>query len=101
MFYTVVTQPGEKLSEPGTSIPPTPGVDVPALGVKEMHQLLRSRARCLQAGLGATHPIVKTLDDIRDAYVARVGVGLYFKQMVEAIGLTNRDEVIEPHARPP
>jgi hypothetical protein len=53
-------------------------------GVRELHQLLKNRVHCLKVGFPLNHPIITTLDEIRDCYIKGVGIAAYFNQMVKA-----------------
>lgn len=52
---------------------------------QDMRHILKQRAACMKAGFPLHHPIIITLDEIRDRYVQQVGIATYFKQMVEEI----------------
>lgn len=54
-------------------------------GSQELQAILKNRLRCLKAGFPTNHPIIITLDEIRDAYVRQVGVAAYFSQMLAGL----------------
>ena len=65
----------------------TPGdVDFSMFGTREIRDVLKSRAHCLRAGFSANHIIIKTLNEIRDNYIQRVGLATYLSQMLGPIG---------------
>ena len=65
----------------------TPGdVDFSMFGTREIRDVLKSRAHCLRAGFSSNHIIIKTLNEIRDNYIQRVGLATYLSQMLGPIG---------------
>lgn len=57
-------------------------VDFNAFGVREIRDILKGKAHCLQAGFSANHVIIKTLNQIRNHYIHRVGLATYLSQML-------------------
>jgi len=57
-------------------------VDLSVFGAKEIRDVLKSKAHCLRAGFPLDHIIIKTLDEIRDHYIVRVGLPTYLSQML-------------------
>jgi hypothetical protein len=57
-------------------------VDFTIFGTREIRDILKSKAHCLQAGFSANHVIIKTLNQIRSHYVKRVGLATYLSQML-------------------
>lgn len=64
----------------------TPRVDFNIFSVREIRDILKSKAHCLQAGFPPHHIIIKTLNDIRDHYISRVGLPTYLSQMLGECG---------------
>jgi len=52
---------------------------------EDMYLLLRSRQAYLAIGLTSDHPVVQTIDAIRQRYVEQVGIARYFREMSSAI----------------
>ena len=63
-------------------------VDFGVFGTREIRDVLKSRAHCLQAGFSPDHIIIKTLNEIRDHYLLKVGLPTYLSQMLGALGNT-------------
>ena len=61
---------------------PALAVDLDIFGAKEIRDILKSKAHCLQAGFSPNHVIIKTLDDIREHYILKVGLPTYLSQML-------------------
>lgn len=57
-------------------------VDFSVFGAREIRDILKSKAHCLQAGFSANHIIIKTLNQIRSHYIQRVGLATYLSQML-------------------
>jgi hypothetical protein len=57
-------------------------VDFSVFGAKEIRDVLKNKAHCLRAGFPLDHIIIKTLDEIRDHYIVRVGLPTYLSQML-------------------
>ena len=57
-------------------------VDFSMFGAREIRDILKSKAHCLQAGFSANHVIIKTLNEIRSHYIHRVGLATYLSQML-------------------
>ena len=57
-------------------------VDFTIFGTREVRDILKSKAHCLQAGFSANHVIIKTLNQIRSHYIQRVGLATYLSQML-------------------
>ncbi len=55
----------------------------PILDMTIIYRVLHSRVQCLAAGFPLDHPIITTLDELRDQYIQQVGVATYFRQMVQ------------------
>ena len=65
---------------------PSSEVDFSIFGAREIRDILKSKAHCLKAGFSADHFIIKTLDEIRDQYIVRVGLPTYLSQMLGPAG---------------
>ena len=63
----------------------TDEVDYSMFGAREIRDVLKSRAHCLRAGFPPNHVIIKTLNEIRDQYIQRVGLATYLSQMLGSI----------------
>ena len=61
-------------------------IDFGVLTVKEVRDVLKSKAHCLRAGFPADHMIIQTLNEFRDHYVKRVGLPTYLSQMLGEFG---------------
>ena len=61
-------------------------VDFGIFGTKEMRDVLKSKAHCLQAGFSPKHTIIITFNEIRDHYILRVGLPTYLSQMLGKLG---------------
>jgi hypothetical protein len=57
-------------------------VDLSIFNAREIRNILKSKAHCLQAGFPSDHVIISTFDEIRDDYVKRVGLVTYLSQML-------------------
>ncbi len=57
-------------------------VDFSVFGAKEIRDVLKNKAHCLRAGFPLDHIIIRTLDEIRDYYLLRVGMPTYLSQML-------------------
>lgn len=57
-------------------------VDFSIFGTREIRDILKSKAHCLQAGFSANHVIIRTLNQIRSHYIQRVGLATYLSQML-------------------
>jgi len=64
----------------------TPGVDFTIFGAREIRDVLKSKAHCLEAGFPPNHIIIETLNEIRTQYVLRVGIATYLSQMLGELG---------------
>lgn len=64
----------------------TAEVDFTIFGAAEIRDVLKSKAHCLRAGFSANHFIIKTLNEIRDNYIQRVGLPTYLSQMLGPVG---------------
>ncbi|NIP26584.1 MAG: hypothetical protein GWN55_06510 [Phycisphaerae bacterium] len=51
-------------------------------GAKEIRDILKSKAHCLQAGFPPDHVLIKTFNEIRDGYISEVGLPTYLSQML-------------------
>lgn len=51
-------------------------------GAKEIRDILKCKAYCLQAGFPADHIIIKIFNEIRDNYLSEVGLPTYLSQML-------------------
>ncbi len=60
----------------------TPRVDFNIFSAREIRDILKSKAHCLQAGFPPDHIIIKTLNEIRDHYISKVGLPTYLSQML-------------------
>jgi hypothetical protein len=65
---------------------PSSDVDFSIFGAREIRDILKSKAHCLKAGFPANHFIIKTLNEIRDQYIKRVGLPTYLSQMLGPAG---------------
>lgn len=61
-------------------------VDFSVFGAREIRDVLKSKAHCLHAGFSSNHMIIKTLNEIRMAYIRRVGIPTYLNQMLGDVG---------------
>jgi hypothetical protein len=61
-------------------------VDFGILTVREIRDVLKSKAHCLRAGFPPDHMIIKTLNEFRDHYLTRVGLPTYLNQMLGELG---------------
>jgi hypothetical protein len=61
-------------------------VDFSILTVREIRDVLKSKAHCLRAGFPSDHMIIKTLNEFRDHYANRVGMPTYLSQMLGNLG---------------
>ena len=61
-------------------------VDFGILTVREIRDVLKSKAHCLRAGFPAEHMIIQTLNEFRDHYARRVGLPTYLSQMLGELG---------------
>lgn len=61
-------------------------VDLSVFGVREIRDVLKSKAHCLHAGFSSNHMIIQTLNEIRMAYIHRVGLPTYLNQMLGDVG---------------
>ena len=59
-----------------------PEVDFSIFGTQEIRDILKSKAHCLHAGFSVNHVIIKTLNQIRNHYIQRVGLATYLSQML-------------------
>lgn len=59
---------------------------------QDMRLILQQRVKWLAAGLTVNHPLVRTLDEIRQAYIRRVGVSVYLKQMLKTTEQINEQK---------
>jgi len=57
-------------------------VDLNIFGAREIRDILKSKVHCLHAGFSANHVIIKTLNQIRDHYIDKVGLATYLSQML-------------------
>lgn len=57
-------------------------VDFSIFGAREIRDILKSKAHCLHAGFSANHVIIRTLNQIRDHYIDKVGLATYLSQML-------------------
>jgi hypothetical protein len=57
-------------------------VDLSIFNAREIRNILKSKAHCLQAGFPLDHMIISVFDEIRDDYVKRVGLATYLSQML-------------------
>jgi hypothetical protein len=57
-------------------------VDLSIFNAQEVRNILKSKAHCLQAGFPLDHTLISVFDEIRDAYVKRVGLATYLSQML-------------------
>ena len=57
-------------------------VDFDMFGVKEIRDVLKSKAHCLRAGFPPHHQIINTLNEIKAHYIQRVGLPTYLSQML-------------------
>ena len=60
-------------------------MDFTIFGTREIRDILKSKAHCLQAGFSANHVIIKTLNQIKSQYIQRVGLATYLSQMLGPI----------------
>jgi hypothetical protein len=70
---------------PYSTTPPdnsTEDVDMSIFNAREIRNILKSKAHCLQAGFPLDHTIISVFDEIRDDYVKRVGLATYLSQML-------------------
>ena len=65
---------------------PIPEVDFSGFKAKEIRDILKSKAHCLHAGFPPHHIIIKTLNEIRDHYLLKVGLPTYLSQMLGGVG---------------
>jgi len=65
---------------------PASGVDFSIFGAKEIRDVLKSKAHCLDAGFSPNHVIIATLNEIRDQYMLKVGLPTYISQMLGEVG---------------
>jgi len=65
---------------------PRSDVDFSIFGAREIRDILKSKAHCLKAGFPTNHFIIKTLNEIRDQYIKRVGLPTYLSQMLGPAG---------------
>jgi hypothetical protein len=72
------------MTKTSTSINRT--IDFGVLTVKEVRDVLKSKAHCLRAGFPADHDIIQTLNEFRDHYAKRVGLPTYLSQMLGEFG---------------
>ncbi len=64
----------------------TAEVDYDIFGAREIRDVLKSKIHCLRAGFSANHVIIKTLNEIRDHYIQKVGLATYLSQMLGPLG---------------
>jgi len=57
-------------------------VDLSVFRAREIRNILKSKANCLQAGFPLDHMIISVFDEILDDYVKRVGLATYLSQML-------------------
>jgi hypothetical protein len=57
-------------------------VDLSIFSAREIRNILKSKAHCLQAGFPVDHIIISVFDEIRHDYVKRVGLATYLSQML-------------------
>ena len=57
-------------------------------GAKEIRDILKSKAHCLQAGFSPDDVIIKTLNEIRADYIREVGLLTYLSQMLGPLATT-------------
>jgi hypothetical protein len=65
---------------------PTPELDLSIFKAKEIRDILKSKAHCLQAGFSPNHAIIVTLNEIRNHYLLKVGLPTYLSQMLGETG---------------
>jgi len=68
------------------TISPTPELDFSIFKAKEIRDILKSKAHCLQAGFPTKHAIIATMNEIRDYYLLKVGLPTYLSQMLGEVG---------------
>lgn len=68
------------------TVPPNQEVDLGIFGAKEIRDIIKSKAHCLQAGFSSDDIIIKTLDEIRVHYIKKVGLPTYLSQMLGGLG---------------
>ncbi len=56
--------------------------DLRIFGAKEIRDILKSRSHCLHAGFSPSHVLITTMNEIKDAYLLRVGLNTYLSQML-------------------
>jgi hypothetical protein len=64
----------------------TAEVDYGIFGAQEIRDVLKSKIHCLRAGFSTNHIIIKTLNEIRDHYIQKVGLATYLSQMLGPLG---------------
>ena len=64
----------------------TSEADFSVFGAKEIRDILKSKVHCLRAGFPSNHIIIRTLNEIRDHYIMKVGLPTYLSQMLGPIG---------------
>lgn len=64
----------------------TGDVDYGMFGAREIRDVLKSKIHCLRAGFSTNHIIIKTLNEIRDHYIQRIGLATYLSQMLGPLG---------------
>jgi hypothetical protein len=57
-------------------------LDLGIFGAREIRNMLKCRSHCLQAGFSPNHVLITTFNEIRDAYLLRVGLATYLSQML-------------------
>jgi hypothetical protein len=67
-------------------VAPNSYVDFDLFGAKEIRDILKSRAHCLNAGFPPHHIIITTLNEIRNHYIFKVGLPTYLSQMLGNLG---------------
>lgn len=67
-------------------------IDFSVFGAQEIRDVLKNRAHCLKAGFPLSHPIIETLNEIRDEYIKRVGFATYLSQMLGPLAVVPVEE---------
>jgi hypothetical protein len=60
----------------------TEEVNLSVFRAREIRNILKSKAHCLQAGFPLDHMIISVFDEILEDYVKRVGLATYLSQML-------------------
>lgn len=61
-------------------------LDFSIFKAREIRDILKSKAHCLQAGFSPNHAIIVTLNEIRNHYLLNVGLPTYLSQMLGEVG---------------